>query len=56
MIYVPTAPVPMGGFLILVAAKDVAPVPGMEVDDLMKVYFSIGTLANEAMPDQTLPG
>ena len=55
MIYVPTAPVPMGGFLILVAAKDVAPVPGMEVDDLMKVYFSIGTLAGEAMPDQTYP-
>ncbi len=51
LIYVPTSPVPMGGFLLLVAMEDVAPVPDMEVDDLMKVYFSIGTLADEAIPE-----
>lgn len=50
LIYLPTAPIPMGGFLLLFPENDVTPVPEMEVDDLMKVYFSIGTLASDAMP------
>lgn len=52
LIYVPTAPVPMGGFLLMIATENVKRVPDMDVDDLMKVYFSVGTLASEAMPPQ----
>jgi uncharacterized membrane protein len=52
LIYVPTAPIPMGGFLLLVATKNVTPVPDMDLDDLMKVYFSIGALASESLPQR----
>ncbi len=40
----------MGGFLLLVATKDVTLVPDMDLDDLMKVYFSIGALAADSLP------
>lgn len=47
LVYLPTSPLPMSGGLVFVAEDCVAPVPGMNVDDLMKVYFSLGAL----MPD-----
>lgn len=48
LVYLPTSPVPMSGGLVFVAEDAVRPVPGMEVDDLMKIYFSLGAL----MPDE----
>jgi uncharacterized membrane protein len=54
MVYLPTAPFPMTGGLILVPEENVTVVPGMRVDDLLKVYFSLGALAPESMPANML--
>jgi uncharacterized membrane protein len=54
MVYLPTAPFPMTGGLILVPEENVTVVPGMRVDDLLKVYFSLGALAPESMPPDML--
>ncbi len=54
MVYLPTAPFPMTGGLILVPEENVTVVPGMRVDDLLKVYFSLGALAPESMPPEML--
>lgn len=50
MVYIPTAPVPMTGGLLLVADENIEPIPEMKVDDLLRVYFSLGTLASETLP------
>jgi uncharacterized membrane protein len=50
MVYLPTAPVPMTGGLVLVPADAVIPVPEMKVDDLLRVYFSLGALAPDILP------
>jgi uncharacterized membrane protein len=50
MVYLPTAPLPMSGGLILVSEDAVVRVPDMKVDDLLKIYFSLGALAPESMP------
>ncbi len=50
LVYVPAAPVPMSGGLILVAEGAVTPVPEMKVDDLLKIYISLGALAPEVIP------
>jgi len=50
MVYLPTAPVPMTGALVLVPAESVVPVPEMKVDDLLRVYFSLGALAPDTLP------
>ena len=47
LVYLPTSPLPMSGGLVFVAEDCVDPVPGMNVDDLMKVYFSLGALMPE---------
>jgi len=47
LVYLPTSPVPMSGGLVFVAEEAVKPVPGMDADDLMRIYFSLGAL----MPD-----
>lgn len=44
LVYLPTSPLPMTGGLVFVAENCVEPVPGMDVDDLMKVYLSLGAL------------
>jgi len=49
-VYLPTAPVPMTGGLVLVPATSVVPVPEMKVDDLLRVYFSLGALAADTLP------
>ena len=54
LIYIPTSPVPMSGGLLLVARKNVHQVEGMKVDDLMKIYLSLGVLATESVPDSLL--
>lgn len=50
LVYLPTAPIPMSGGLVLVPEHTITPVPDMKVDDLLKVYVSLGALAPEAMP------
>lgn len=50
MVYLPTAPVPMTGGLVLVRKEAVVPVPEMKVDDLLRVYFSLGALAPDSLP------
>jgi len=52
MVYLPTAPFPMTGGLILVPEENITVVPGMRVEDLLKVYFSLGALAPESMPPE----
>ncbi len=54
LIYIPTSPVPMSGGLLLVERKNVHQVEGMNVDDLMKIYLSLGVLATESVPDSLL--
>jgi uncharacterized membrane protein len=44
LILIPTAPVPVGGGLLFVDVADVRPVPTMGVDDLAKLYVTMGTL------------
>jgi uncharacterized membrane protein len=50
MVYLPAAPLPMSGGLLLVAEGAIIPVPEMKVDDLLRVYFSLGALAPDSMP------
>lgn len=47
LILVPTAPVPVGGGLLFVDVADVKPVPTMGVDDLAKLYVTMGTLSGQ---------
>ena len=47
LVYLPTSPVPMSGGLVFVAEDAISPVPGMDADDLMKIYFSLGALMPE---------
>jgi uncharacterized membrane protein len=50
MVYLPAAPIPMSGGLLLVAESAIVPVPEMKVEDLLRVYFSLGALAPDSMP------
>ncbi|MDX2265941.1 MAG: DUF502 domain-containing protein [Hyphomicrobiales bacterium] len=50
LVYLPAAPIPMSGGLVFMPESDVFPVPDMKVDDLLKVYVSLGALAPETMP------
>jgi uncharacterized membrane protein len=51
IVYVPTSPVPMSGGVVFAAADSVHRVD-MQVDDLMKIYFSIGVMSSKVIPDQ----
>jgi uncharacterized membrane protein len=44
LILIPTAPVPVGGGMLFVEISRVKPVPSMGVDDLAKLYVTMGTL------------
>lgn len=55
MIYLPTAPVPMTGGLVLVPEDSVVPVPQLKVDDLLRIYFSLGALAPDKLPKELQP-
>ena len=45
LVLLPTAPVPVGGALVFVAADRVRRISGIGVDDLAKFYISMGTVA-----------
>lgn len=49
LVYIPTSPVPMSGGLIFVPVENIRPMPEMNVDDLMKIYFSLGVLTPQVM-------
>ena len=51
IVYVPTSPVPMSGAVVFAAADSVHRVD-MQVDDLMKIYFSIGVMSSKVIPEQ----
>lgn len=50
LVYLPTSPVPAWGGLVLVPESCVVPVPDMDADGLIKLYFSFGVLAPEIIP------
>ncbi len=49
LVYVPTSPLPMSGGLIFVPVEAIEEVD-MEPEDLLKVYFSMGVLAETVLP------
>lgn len=49
IVYLPSAPIPMTGGLVLVPASSIIEVTGVTVDDLMKLYVSLGTLTPPTM-------
>lgn len=54
LVCLPTSPVPMSGGLVFVPEANVETVDGMDVDELMKIYFSLGVLAPDATRDTDL--
>ncbi len=50
LVYLPTAPIPMSGGLVFVPEAAITAVPEMKVDDLLKIYVSLGALTPEVMP------
>jgi uncharacterized membrane protein len=56
MVYLPAAPIPMSGGLLLIAEHAIVPVPEMKVDDLLRIYFSLGALASDSMPSSLKDG
>ena len=55
LIYLPTSPLPAWGGLVLVPESAVIPVPNMDADALIKLYFSFGVLGPETIPRVTSP-
>jgi uncharacterized membrane protein len=51
IVYVPTSPLPMSGLVLFAAADSIQRVD-MQVDDLMKICFSIGVMSSKVIPDQ----
>ncbi len=51
IVYVPTSPVPMSGAVVFAAANSIRRVD-MQVDDLMKICFSIGVMSSTVIPDE----
>ena len=51
IVYVPTSPLPMSGAVVFAAADSVHRVD-MQVDDLMKICFSIGGMSSKVIPHQ----
>lgn len=45
LIYMPSAPLPMTGAIVLVPRASVIEVEGVAVDDLLKYYISLGTIS-----------
>ena len=56
LVYLPAAPIPMSGGLVFVSDTAITPVPDMKVDDLLKIYVSLGALAPEVIPRADLQG
>jgi uncharacterized membrane protein len=49
LVYLPTSPLPAWGGLVLVAESAVIPMPEMDADALIKLYFSFGVLGPETI-------
>jgi len=54
LIYIPATPLPMSGGLVFVPVEKIRPLD-MSVDDLMKVYLSLGVLAEQVIPTAYQP-
>jgi len=54
VIYIPTSPVPMSGGIVFVPTSAVHRVD-MSVDDLMQIYFSLGVMASQVVPERYRP-
>lgn len=52
LVYIPTSPLPMSGGLTFVPVDAVSPVPDLDVDGLMRIYFSLGALSRQVMPER----
>lgn len=52
VVYIPTSPIPMSGGIVFVPIDAVLPIDEMAVDDLMKIYFSLGVLSPQVIPNQ----
>lgn len=50
MVYMPTSPIPMSGGIMLVPCEAVKKID-MSVEQLMRIYLSMGILSNDVMPD-----
>jgi uncharacterized membrane protein len=51
IVYVPTSPLPMSGLVVFAPADSVQTVE-MQVDDLMKICFSIGVMSSTVIPEK----
>ena len=51
VVYVPTSPLPMSGMVIFASVTSIHLV-NMQVDDLMKICFSIGVMSSKVIPKQ----
>lgn len=49
LVYLPTAPLPMSGGLILVPESNLEFVPEISVEELMQIYFSLGGVVPDAI-------
>lgn len=56
LVLIPTAPVPVGGALLFVPAANVARVPGLKVDDLARIYVSMGASMPAGLVAKPLDG
>jgi len=50
VVYVPTAPVPMTGYVLFIPVAQVTRVD-MSAEQMMRIYFSLGILAPQVLPD-----
>jgi uncharacterized membrane protein len=50
LVYLPTSPLPMSGGLTFVRTDAVTPVPDLDADGLMRIFFSLGALTRQVMP------
>jgi uncharacterized membrane protein len=50
LVYLPTSPLPMSGGLTFVRTDAVSPVPDLDADGLMRIFFSLGALTRQVMP------
>lgn len=50
VVYIPTSPVPMSGGIVFVPRERCHPVE-MSVEQLMQIYFSLGVMAEKAVPE-----
>ena len=55
LVYMPSAPLPMTGALILVPERSVVEVEGLAVEDLLKYYISIGTVLPSSFAAKARP-